>query len=242
MNRVHSCSVIRCKRIVQSESWQVFFLRLGLNYGIQSELNTYRIDKEYKRSVIHSSFFIMDTITQKQRDTFGPPNRCQKRVGDWQCKRPCTRNINGTWSSKCIECKEMINRSHQKRNDRIVIQNDSSSEDENDTSEEGVDVPSCKECGNPTRPRKRGPGYVKFCDDCSEINSKVYKTIYDCRLKRKRCNIEEHERLKAERIVIISKIEHLVDVELHNVDKAIQHANDAIVAYDEAKQALVNLL
>lgn len=177
-------------------------------------------------------------ITQQERDTYGPPNRCSKNKNRGQCKEAVCRNINGTWSVHCEKHKKIDNesrvRSYAKRAHSATEEGTSEEEnDDNAPAGEGV----CVVCGGPTRPKKNGPGFVKTCDDCSTASHEVWVAILKYkRAKREWATVEEEvSRLIEERRVLQNKRMDIED-RVSDIDRRLDGLRTVGDAVKQAKQ------
>lgn len=113
------------------------------------------------------------------------PNRCNyNKNNSSRCKQAVTRNLDGTWSKMCQQHKDYYNKwnttaraSKKPKAARKIITCDSSSEDADDDIKQLQDAGICSLCDGPSRPKKNGHGFTKYCDKCTDDTSLIYKSI-----------------------------------------------------------------
>lgn len=157
------------------------------------------------------------------RDYFGPANKCNT------CKRPCTKNRDGTWSVSCAPCKQSRNESERRR--RQALRDDSEPDDDAPLV---VNVPNCAGCDNKARPSKRGFGWTKYCNDCEEDTSAIFKAIWALKTKRRLAEQFDLEGLQAKK----AKLEH----ELVTLQEKIEEAEEINEDVEKAASDLMYLL
>lgn len=157
------------------------------------------------------------------RDYFGPANKCRN------CYRICTKNLNGTWSTHCSVCKERQNRYKQRKS--AVTLEDSEPDDDAPLV---ANVPNCAGCDNKARPNKGGSGWTKYCHDCQEDTSAIFKAIWALKTKRRLAEQFDLEGLQAKK----AKLEH----ELVTLQEKIEEAEEINEEVEKAASDLTYLL
>lgn len=128
------------------------------------------------------------TITKDQSNALvtGPILQCSNPT----CSRPCGTDADGVPMTRCSPCTAGQKRSvkywqSKSKKTRSIVELDS---DSSDTSNDGIDapkliqsngtVPQCMGCTNPSRLAKGSShAYVKYCDECSNANSTMFKAV-----------------------------------------------------------------
>lgn len=114
------------------------------------------------------------------RDYFGPVNKCRN------CNRPCTKNLDGTWSTRCSVCKEAQARYMRRKSAETL--------EDSDTEDDEPIAKRCSGCDGPSSRAKGGSGWNKYCNDCQESTSAIFRAIWTYKTKRRL--LEEYDDLE----------------------------------------------
>ena len=164
------------------------------------------------------------------------PNRCEVNKHQSRCKEAVTRNLNGTWATKCEKHKAKANKANETRYKSKAVVLCSTDEDAPDANNV---APICELCDGETRPNKNRGGYTKYCDGCREEASEMYKAIIQMkRARRAMENIENSENLRAKK----QKLEEdllLVNMAIETVEEAI---TTNTLSVEQARETLEKFL
>lgn len=161
------------------------------------------------------------------------PNRCKHNKGQGQCKNAMCRNLDGSWSTYCQHHKDYFkNWQKNARQAKKTTVWDVFDEDDS-CAQVSKEVGLCELCDQATRPKKNGNGYTKFCDDCQEDSTLIYKTVI--KFKRARHALESmsdpsHLRQKKQKL---EKELQVIQDSLAEVDNALFQVEDDIAVNKE---------
>lgn len=167
-------------------------------------------------------------MAQIMMESNAPPNQCAKTFRGWKCPNAVTRNLNGTWSTVCLKHKHPF-RSRTQTKDIAT-----NTMDQNDLSsiEEEEEVGKCEDCSMATSMYKNGKAYKKYCDDCNDTNTAIYRSIHT--LKNAKRTLDTM--LEGQNMEDLVEERHILRQRILEIDNIFCISAQAKVDYDKAKK------